>query len=177
MVAKGCIKCFSIAHKLAKTSRTTPSRQEEITRLIEGCLPGRGLAETGATPRRTLNNLPLMFTSTKEKPVLADTPANFLRFPQHPVYNFTGRTGTESKAGRRRWKNSQEYYYCDRLTISVWNARILEINCYWICQDHHWWIGCQRVQVLWSDWFRMTSLLRLFRKKSFRGAGCLSELA
>jgi hypothetical protein len=118
-------------HKMTKTSRTNAVKAEGNHKIARGLLTkGRaGRDSYHAPPRRTLNNLPPLFMSTKEKPVLADTPANFLRFPQHPVYNFTGRTGTESKAGRRRWKNSQEYYYCDRLTISVWNARILEINC------------------------------------------------
>ncbi len=83
------------------------------------------------------------------------------------MYGFIGRTGTKSKANPRRRKYSQEYYYCDKLTISVRNARILEINCYWICYDHHWSIRCQRVRVLWSDRFKMSSSLRLFRAESF----------
>ena len=59
-----------------------------------------------APPQRILNNLPLMFTPTKEKLVLADASTNFLRFPQHPVYNSIGRTGTKSKADPRCQKSS-----------------------------------------------------------------------
>jgi hypothetical protein len=125
-----------------------------------------------APPRRTLNNLPLMFTSTKGKPVLADAPTNFLRFHQHPVYNSIGRIGTKSEADLWHQESSWECYYCNELAIFTENVHISwnKLLCYRICYDLHCSIRCQRVQVLWSDRFRMSSLLRLFRKESFKGA-------
>ncbi len=44
------------------------------------------------------------------------------------------------------------------------------VNCYRISYDHHWSIGCQRVQVLWSDRFKMSYSLRLFLAESLEGS-------
>ncbi len=87
-----------------------------------------------APARCTLNNLPLMFTSTKEKPVWVDAPINFLEFQPHPVYNFIRRTGTKSKAGPRYWQISQKCYYWGKLTNfgkNACNLKKLLMNLLW----------------------------------------------
>jgi hypothetical protein len=49
--AKGCGKCFFHRSQVGKNFKDNAVATGEITRLIEGCLRGRGLAETDATPR------------------------------------------------------------------------------------------------------------------------------
>jgi hypothetical protein len=81
-IAKACVGCSSIVHKMAKISRTNAVTTEGNNKIARGMLTGgrAGGDSCHALPRRTLNNLPPLFMSTKEKPVLRTRQSTFWDF-------------------------------------------------------------------------------------------------